>query len=186
MDPAIWRGDCERCAALCCLSLAFDRSELFACDKAAGVPCSLLEPRHRCAVHGEREARGWGGCAAYDCLGAGQRVTQEVFGGRSWRDEPALIRPMMDAFWVMRGVQEARQLVHLSARLPLTPAQAKRRDELERALQPEPGGALAAIAAFERGSLPREVSAFLASLRETGEGDRAGGRRLRRLPLVAE
>lgn len=186
MDPAIWRGDCERCAALCCLSLAFDRSELFACDKAAGVRCSLLEPRHRCAVHAEREARGWGGCAAYDCVGAGQRVTQEVFGGRSWRDEPALVRPMMDAFWVMRGVQEARQLVHLSARLPLTPAQAKRRDELERALQPEPGGALAAIAAFERGSLPREVSAFLASLREPGAGDRARGRRLRRLPLVAE
>lgn len=183
MDPVIWRGDCERCAALCCLSLAFDRSELFAFDKAAGVPCALLERRHRCAVHAEREAGGWGGCAAYDCLGAGQRVTQEVFGGRSWRDDPALIRPMMDAFWVMRRVQEARQLVHMSARLPLTPAQAKRRDALERALQPEPGGSLAALAAFERDSLALEVSAFLASLRELGAGERSGRRRL---PLVTE
>jgi hypothetical protein len=186
MDLAIWRGDCERCAALCCLSLAFDRSDLFAFDKAAGVPCSLLDSGHRCAVHAEREARGWGGCAGYDCLGAGQRVTQEVFGGRSWRDDAALIQPMMEAFWVMRRVQEARHLVHLAARLLLSPAQAQRREELERALQPEPGGAIAAIAAFERGSLPREVRAFLASLREPGGAERSGGGKRRRLPLVTE
>lgn len=89
---------------------------------------------------------------------------------------------MMQAFWVMRRVQEARQLVHLAARLPLSIAQAKRRDDLERALHSEPGGSLAALTAFERGSLPREVSAFLASLREQTTGGRS---ERRRLPLVA-
>src|SRR6185503_16885503 len=94
MPPTRWRGDCSCCAALCCVSFAFDRSELFAFDKAAGEPCALLGPQHACSIHAERARRGFGGCIAYDCLGAGQRVTEEVFGGRSWQAEPALARPM--------------------------------------------------------------------------------------------
>jgi hypothetical protein len=96
------RGDCTRCAALCCVALAFDRSASFAFDKPAGVPCTNLRGR-LCVIHDELEARGCGGCARYDCAGAGQRVCEEVFGGR---DAPR--DAMMDAFRVMREVQELR------------------------------------------------------------------------------
>jgi hypothetical protein len=100
------RPDCSRCAALCCVALAFDRSEHFAFDKPAGRACRHLAV-HACAIHDELEARGFGGCARYDCAGAGQRVTMEIFGGRSWRDDPALLRPMMDAFAAVRDAHEA-------------------------------------------------------------------------------
>jgi hypothetical protein len=39
MDDALLRAECARCAALCCVTLAFDASDLFAFDKAAGEPC---------------------------------------------------------------------------------------------------------------------------------------------------
>jgi len=103
-------GDCHRCAALCCVALAFDRSSSFAFDKAAGVPCRNLRGIE-CAIHDALEASGCSGCARYDCAGAGQRVCEEVFGGRSWRDDPSLLAPMMDAFRVMREVQELRVLL---------------------------------------------------------------------------
>jgi hypothetical protein len=189
LDTPSVHGDCGRCAALCCLALAFDRSPLFAFDKPAGVGCAHLDARHRCAIHSERERRGFRGCATYDCLGAGQRVTQEAFGGRSWRDDRTLIAPMMDAFWVLRQAHESwlwlRQCdrLHHSGRLALTPAQRARRRELEHALQPTGGRALAEIRAFEH-ALGGEVAAFLLSVRahnraESRPGEPRAPRRLR-------
>ncbi len=97
------RGDCERCAALCCVAVAFDRSELFGFDKAADAPCRNLDGAHGCTIHDHLAASGFRGCAAYDCYGAGQAVTQEMFGGRSWRDEPALLpvtcSPEVSSLW---------------------------------------------------------------------------------------
>ncbi len=43
---------------------------------------------------------------AFDCLGAGQTVTQITFGGRSWRTHPELAGQMFDAFAVMRQLHE--------------------------------------------------------------------------------
>jgi len=103
MDPLV--ADCHRCAALCCVALAFDRSASFAFDKPAGEPCPSLRGK-LCVIHDDLEARGCSGCARYDCAGAGQRVVQEVFGGRS--EDPAR---MADAFRVMRDVQELRVLL---------------------------------------------------------------------------
>jgi hypothetical protein len=99
------RGDCTRCAALCCVALAIDRSASFAFDKAAGEPCANLRG-HLCVIHDELETRGCSGGARYDCAGAGQRVVHEVFAGRD-EDPPQMI----DAFRVMRDVQELRVLL---------------------------------------------------------------------------
>jgi hypothetical protein len=189
VDDISLEADCRHCAALCCLSLAFDRSALFAFDKAAGVACPHLDARHGCGVHAEREQRGFAGCATYDCLGAGQRVTQELFEGRSWRDDPALVAPMMDAFWSLRQVHESWFLLrqcrtlHSSGRLPLTARQAERQRELEHALQTDTGGASAQLRAFEREQLGSKVAAFLQSLRaehpvEACSPDKRGRRRL--------
>jgi hypothetical protein len=75
------RADCARCAGLCCVAPAFVASTDFALDKEAGQPCPNLAPDFRCTIHDRLRQAGFPGCAAYDCFGAGQRVTQVTFGG---------------------------------------------------------------------------------------------------------
>jgi hypothetical protein len=165
MDDAPLRADCTRCAALCCVTLAFDRSDLFAFAKAAGEPCEYLTAHDRCGIHAERPRHGFAGCAAYDCLGAGQRVTQELFGGRSWQAHPTLAQAMFEAFRVMRQVHELLSLLRVAKRLPLPAREAKRLGQLERRLQPATGWSCESLAAFERGPTPGEVASFLRGLR---------------------
>lgn len=179
MTPSRWRADCSRCAALCCLSLAFDRGEQFGFDKPAGEPCALLAPGHACSIHAERAARGFAGCVTYDCYGAGQRVTEEVFGGRSWQAEPLLARAMGDAFWRMRRVHELALGLDLTRRLPLDRERTRRRQELEAQLDPEGGFSLAALEALDIGALTLGVRELLGGVR-----GRLGAVR-RRLPIVA-
>ena len=63
--------DCGRCAALCCIATSFEASEDFAFDKAAGTGCRYLTRDCRCAIHDQLAERGFRGCAAYECFGAG-------------------------------------------------------------------------------------------------------------------
>jgi len=111
MTSSTLRGDCAQCAALCCVALAFDRSALFAYDKPAGEPCANLGDKGRCTIHTVRAAKGFAGCESYDCLGAGQAVTQGLFGGANWRDDPALLGPLMRAFAVLRPAHEVLALL---------------------------------------------------------------------------
>src|SRR5258706_258674 len=67
------RADCQRCFALCCVAPAFSASADFAIDKAAGQPCPNLRADFRCSIHDRLRPRGFAGCAAFDCLGAGRR-----------------------------------------------------------------------------------------------------------------
>ena len=97
MTDASLRSDCSRCIGLCCVFLAFDRGPLFGFDKAAGEACRHLDGCDRCSIHDDLEARGFGGCAGYDCFGAGQAVTA-MFEGRHWRDGERTMRAMYDAF----------------------------------------------------------------------------------------
>jgi len=115
------RADCERCAALCCVAPAFSASADFAIDKAAGRPCPNLRPDFRCSIHDRLRPSGFGGCAAFDCLGAGQQVVRGTFGGRDWRSEPGLAAPMFAAFAVMRPLHELAWYVNEA--LALNPAE---------------------------------------------------------------
>ena len=101
-------ADCARCAGLCCVVPAFTRSADFAISKPAGQPCPNLGPDSRCAIHAGLRNRGFGGCAAYDCFGAGQQTVQVTFGGRDWRSSPGLAADMFAAFGVMRQLNELR------------------------------------------------------------------------------
>jgi hypothetical protein len=162
MTPSTLRGDCAQCAALCCVALAFDRSTQFAYDKPAGEPCANLNARGRCAIHAERGAKGFPGCEAYDCQGAGQAVTQGLFGGASWRDDPALLGPMMRAFAEMRRAQEVLALVRQARGLGL-PAEADRRlGAAERGLAPEGGWTPADL---DAGRIGEAAAAGAAALR---------------------
>lgn len=131
MTTVSLRPDCGRCAALCCVALDFDKSPHFAIDKPAGVPCPNLTSGARCTIHADLAARGFGGCVRYDCLGAGQRVVQEVFAGRSWQSEPELLAPMMDAFASLRKAHTHLQLLASAEALSLTRDQENQRLELE-------------------------------------------------------
>ena len=114
------KTDCAKCAALCCLALAFDKGKDFAFDKNPGEPCRNLSG-HSCSIHDRLTQEGFPGCVAYDCLGAGNRVVQEVFGDRSWQAEPRLTRPMMEAFSGMREVHKRIDLLRAAETLPLKP-----------------------------------------------------------------
>lgn len=111
--------DCSQCAALCCIALAFDKGRDFAFDKNPGQPCPNLS-RHSCTIHEKLNEEGFSGCVKYDCLGAGNRVVQEVFNGRSWQDDPQLTRPMIEAFAGMREVHKRIDLLRAAETLPLS------------------------------------------------------------------
>lgn len=167
MGGTTLRGDCQRCAALCCVGLAFDGGALFAQDKPAGTPCPHLSARGGCNIHAQRALRGFSGCIGYDCLGAGQHVTQELFQGRSWRDEPHLLPGMLDAFRVLRQVHELRLLLQTAAKLPLLPPERQCLDRLAAELDPVGGWTRESLTAFEQGTLPDDVATFLRSLART-------------------
>ena len=87
-----------------------------------------------------------------------------MFGGRSWRDDSALLPVMCEAFWLLRQVQELRLLLDEARKLPLVPGQMRRRDALDHALEGDGGWTLAALWAFEQGRLAANLRAFLRSL----------------------
>lgn len=159
------RSDCAACAALCCMALAFDEGEAFAIDKPAGLPCPNLDDEMGCSLYGRLEYEGFKGCARYECQGAGQRVTQEVFGGANWRDDPALTQPMIDAFVAMRKVHEGLELLLAAGRLDLSASlEAEREDLMEDYAPPE--WSEASLAAFLQGDAPARLAAFLPRLRD--------------------
>lgn len=125
------KTDCSKCAALCCVLLAFDKGKDFAFDKNPGEPCRNLSG-HRCTIHQNLEQQGFSGCVAYDCLGSGNRVVQEVFAGKTWQSEPRLLPVMMEAFSAMREVHKRIDLLRAAEILSLEPHdEQKRKDFLD-------------------------------------------------------
>ena len=109
-------ADCASCAGLCCVAPTFAKSADFAITKPAGKACPNLRDDFRCGIHTRLRESGFPGCTVFDCFGAGQQVTQVMFGGRSWRDEPA----MLTTFPIMRHLHEL--LYYLSEALTLPAA----------------------------------------------------------------
>jgi hypothetical protein len=112
------RADCCNCVGLCCVALAFARSADFAFSKEAGDPCPHLQPTFGCDIHPVLRDRGFKGCTVFDCLGAGQKVTQQTFGGRSWGSEPQSRELMFATFQVMRPLQELLWYLHEASNRP--------------------------------------------------------------------
>ncbi len=158
MDRIDLRADCARCAALCCVALAFDKGAQFAEDKAAGRPCQNLGP-HGCTIYANRQQQGFAGCVRYDCLGAGQRVTQALFQGADWRDNTELMRPMSEAFLVVQGAHMMLALLRQAQVLPLDRAEHDQISAFESAFRD--AGALPELVA---GEIAR-AQAFLRGLR---------------------
>ncbi|MEO8243861.1 MAG: hypothetical protein ABI832_16285 [bacterium] len=157
------RPDCTHCDALCCVLLAFDLSTAFALAKPACTACPNLAGDNACTIHASLNDRGFPGCVAFDCHGAGQRLTSQLFKDRSWRDDPGLMPAMDNAFRILRRLHEAMALLQHAATLPLDATQQVTRQTLltnlatdwtEADLQgPSPTAAL------------RDADRFIASLR---------------------
>jgi hypothetical protein len=116
---------------------AFARSADFAIDKPAHQPCPNLGKDFRCGIHNELRDRGFPGCTAFDCFGAGQRLTQEMFGGQNWRSEPH----MLTAFGPLRRLHEL--LWYLAEAIERAPEeellQARQRTEALATANPDEG-----------------------------------------------
>jgi len=74
--------------------------------KPAAEPCENLDSRDACRVHTELRPRGFKGCTVFDCFGAGQKVSQRTFGGRSWRANPRTREAMFSTFPIVRRLHE--------------------------------------------------------------------------------
>ncbi|MEV7774716.1 pentapeptide repeat-containing protein [Kitasatospora sp. NPDC086791] len=120
--PTPLRADCGSCFGLCCVALPFAAGSDFAVNKAAGTPCRNLRTDFGCGIHARLRDSGFQGCTVYDCFGAGQRVSQVTFGGRSWREEPDSAGPMFEVFPIVRQLHEL--LRYLTEALTFEPARA--------------------------------------------------------------
>ena len=100
----------------------------------------------------------------FDCLGAGQRVVQELFPGRSWREEPDLLPEMWQALTALRAVHEQILLLQAAARLPLAADERARLETLLAEMAPEGGWTADSLAMS--GAAPHDrVADFIRSLR---------------------
>ncbi len=157
------RAECDRCVGLCCVASAFAASADFAIDKPAGSPCPNLQVDFRCGIHASLRGQGFPGCAAYDCFGAGQRVTQETFGGSDWRADPDIAPGMFATFLTVRQLHEL--LWYLTAALALRTTSALHaqleasRDETDRLA----GGTVEALGSLDVASHGLRVNALLRS-----------------------
>jgi hypothetical protein len=135
-DRSNLRPDCKNCAGLCCVALPFGASADFAIDKAAGEPCPHLQTDFRCRIHSQLRERGFPGCAAYDCYGAGQKITRSTFAGQDWRRNPEIAQRMFAIVPIVQTLHEllwylADALTFDAAR-SLHPELRQARDEMER------------------------------------------------------
>ncbi len=163
---AALEADCSRCVALCCVLLAFDRSDAFAFDKASGQTCQHLTRAWRCGIHDELAAEGMGGCAAYDCQGAGPRAVQ-VLGLESstrWPGDEQAMSEVAEVFGVLRRIHELLLLLQAAASL-VTTAQKTDAEPITACVAAASASASSEeLLLLDVGALSREVHAFVRSL----------------------
>lgn len=152
-------ADCSRCRALCCVGPGFTASADFAHTKPAGTPCHHLGPDARCTIHVELRARGYGGCTAYDCFGAGQRAVALLDAATGPAGAPQ--HDLLAAFAVLRPLHE--MLLHLSELTTLDddPRLSQSLDRVLALATPAPDVAAHALADLDMDAVHAEVAPLL-------------------------
>lgn len=100
------QSDCEACYGICCVALPYAKSADFAMDKEGGAPCCNLCTDYRCSIHEQLIEKGFHGCVSYECFGAGQHVSQEIYKGKAWREHPELSQEMFSVFPIVQQLHE--------------------------------------------------------------------------------
>jgi hypothetical protein len=93
-----FRADCSHCCGLCCVVPGQLAVQGFGSNKPAGTPCNYLNSCHQCTIYATRQVHGYTACEGFDCFGAGQWITQSLFGGASWADSQELATKMFAAY----------------------------------------------------------------------------------------
>ena len=149
------QSDCTRCAGLCCAAFAFEPGPDFADDKPAGEACRHLTATHRCSIHAERTARGYGGCIGYECLGAGQEATALFPAAHA--DEPAALRrARFESFRILRTIHA----LAVALERPDMPTAAA--TELRAQLMPAEGWSYSGLLDFDRSEMRSSILARIA------------------------
>lgn len=100
------RADCANCFGLCCVALPYAKSADFAFDKDGGTPCRNLQPNYLCAIHNDLRNKGFRGCSAYECFGAGQKVSQVTYKSMDWRSNKDIAQEMFDVYPIVQQLHE--------------------------------------------------------------------------------
>jgi uncharacterized protein YjbI with pentapeptide repeats len=175
-------ADCSRCFGLCCVVPAFSASADFAIDKPAATPCPNLDEGFGCRIHSELRPRGFAGCTAYDCFGAGQRVSQVTFGGVDWRAAPDRASALFVAFTVVRELHELRSHLGEARRLVAGTALGREAELLDAEVEEAAGGTPQELAHVDLASLGGRTGELLARVSATVRAP--GGQDLARADLV--
>jgi hypothetical protein len=92
----------------------FDAVQGFGYDKPAHEPCRHLQADFRCGIHATLTDQGFPGCVSFDCFGAGQHVTQQLFAGAHWEQSPAIASQMFDVYARVRALHELMAMLTLA------------------------------------------------------------------------
>jgi hypothetical protein len=161
LDQQSLRPDCGNCFALCCTAFGFSRSADFALDKPAGAPCQNLAPDFSCTIHNSLRPRGFRGCTVFDCFGAGQKVSQELFGGTSWREDPDSKGQMFAAFRAVRQLHEMLWYLAEARRRTFDPDVVQRAMELATTIGQAVDGGLQQLLSLDVQDLHTQVRSTL-------------------------
>lgn len=148
-DRKSLRADCSNCFALCCTAFGFSRSADFPIDKPAGSPCHNLAADFSCTIHETLRPRGFRGCTVFDCFGAGQNVSQNLFNGTSWRAEPDRKSAMFAAFAAARQLHEMLWYLAEARTRTFDPDAALRAQELSTMIELVVGGDVTGLLAVD-------------------------------------
>jgi hypothetical protein len=159
---------------------AFAASADFAIDKPAGRPCPNLREDYRCGIHAELRERGFPGCDVFDCFGAGQQLTQVTYGGRTWREDPALAAEQFAVLPVLRQLHECLWHLTEALELPVPTLHGEVRTALGH-VERLTGGSAEELAALDVAAERRAVGDLLGRVSELVRG---GGPELRNADLM--
>ena len=110
-------SDCSRCSGLCCIALYCFKSDGFPQNKPVGKPCINLMDNFKCRIHNDLERMGMRGCIGYDCFGAGQYLTEEVYSGVTWQTQPERVKEICDLYMFMYRMFQLRFFLYESKKL---------------------------------------------------------------------
>lgn len=163
--PAL-RPNCGSCFALCCTAFGFSRSADFAVDKPPATPCGNLANDFSCTIHASLPERGFRGCTVFDCFGAGQAVSQQLFAGISWRADPSSRPDMFASFGIARQLHEMLWHLDEASRRAFDPDLALDARHLSRAIAALTSGPVNELLEYDVGTLHTEVRALLIDVSE--------------------
>jgi hypothetical protein len=106
VDESSLEPDCARCVGLGCVAPSFTRSGDHAFSIPEGEACRNLTKNFQCGVYPNLVEQGFPGCKAFNCLGAGQKVMQNMFPGADWRADADVRNRMFAAFFIVKKLHE--------------------------------------------------------------------------------